>query len=77
MWPFHQHHWIEQSRHFTGPAGLSSVARGDSETIERLVWGYTVVVLRCQACGDLKAVGIKGNACGSGGISPQSVGAVA
>lgn len=59
---FHKHKWVEESRHFTAPLQLESVSRVSTEAMERFMWGLTVVVLRCDSCGLLQSVEIKGHA---------------
>lgn len=58
---FHSHSWREESRHWTPPAGLTSIKSGTPDAVERLVWGLTIICLRCVTCGDLKSVELKGH----------------
>lgn len=61
----HTHEWRETERTMTpgvaAPNGWS-IEGGTRETVERLLWGITSIVLTCATCGDKKVVEVKGRA---------------
>lgn len=59
---FHRHQWREHGRHHTPPHLNMQKADGPAHTIERLIWGVTVILLKCDTCGDQKVVEMLGNA---------------
>ncbi len=58
MWCFHQ--WKEYERLKAQPPASITVERGDANTMERLAFGVTSIVLACEKCGDRKVIEIKG-----------------
>lgn len=60
-----KHHWEEQSRHYIGPnpSGIKSLGYIRDDEAMRAVFGnYTVIVLCCEHCGDVKQQEIDGDA---------------
>lgn len=59
---FHQHHWKEKERHTVPPIDDFEVngGRETREMMERLLIGQTILLLRCEGCGDIKSVSIPG-----------------
>lgn len=58
---FHRHQWRETQRVFTGPSGCTKIAEATQETAERLIWGITTILHRCD-CGATRQDEIKGDA---------------
>ena len=58
---FHRHNWREQERHFTGTTAITRVTNLDAEQIERLLFGVTTILLRCD-CGAFSREEILGDA---------------
>lgn len=68
MW--HTHKWSEQSRHIIPPCqNRLEITRTSTELAEQIIFGVTVVVLKCATCGDVKERRILGAAVGHGYIS--------
>lgn len=60
---FHLHKWVEVSRTFTpSPLVEGYHAKGlSSDELERALYGFTTIELRCAKCGDLKHVRVIGD----------------
>lgn len=60
---FHQHIWQEQSRTKNGgqgtPPGFAGVSV-PADLVYRLLFGYTIILLKCAECGDVKTIEIQG-----------------
>jgi hypothetical protein len=52
---FHRHHWIVTSKTFNGPmlGKMKSEGCYPEDFLERLLFGFTIITLRCLECGDL------------------------
>ena len=60
MW--HQHQWTETSRRFNPPEVVPTKWEGtNSDMLLQLVYGITVIELRCTDCGDVKGVRYTGS----------------
>jgi hypothetical protein len=60
---FHRHQWVETSRRFNPPQVDVKRWEGHrTDLVMRLVYGITVVELRCDTCGDVKATSYAGEA---------------
>lgn len=58
----HCHIWEEMSRFFTPPkTGPCKFSNLDPSELEKLVWGFITIELRCRQCGDIKIVSGIGN----------------
>jgi hypothetical protein len=58
---FHRHRWVEVRRFFVPPVRDVRIS-ATRQLLRDLVNGYTVVELRCEDCGDLKAKRLSGDA---------------
>ena len=61
---FFSHNWVEVRREFNPPSkrggnGLSEVL------INKLAFGFTVIELKCQKCGDIKTIEFVGKSKGA------------
>jgi hypothetical protein len=55
-----KHHWIETRRHSRQPASEFSWGGGFTDQgVEDALFGWTMIELRCEQCGDVKAVKIR------------------
>lgn len=60
---FHQHRWERISATYVQSSVLpTKVSRADEDWLDRVLFGFTVVVLRCRECGDEKAHEFRGDA---------------
>ncbi len=59
---FFSHKWIKSSAHFISPVDNLFEGHMAEKTLLKLKNGYTVVVMRCVACGDYKTQEILGDA---------------
>jgi hypothetical protein len=62
---FHLHNWYEVRRYFVPPASVAGLkARGVEgvDLFRDLANGYTVIELKCETCGDIKAKHLMGDA---------------
>jgi hypothetical protein len=55
---WHRHRWAETSRCFNPPTIKLTNWSGphDADLISTIMYGITVIELRCEECGDVKAV---------------------
>ena len=50
-----KHRYVEDGRAYTPPASqLQSAENVPRDTMERILFGITVIVLRCENCGDVE-----------------------
>jgi hypothetical protein len=57
-----RHHWTEVARRFVPrPTHIADLKAGE-ELAKRLMFGFTVVELRCEACGELDHRELPGDA---------------
>ena len=63
---FHRHHWHETSRQYNQSGSVMTHADGPNglQLAREMEFGITVVELRCDGCGDVKAVRYVGD-CGA------------
>jgi len=62
---FHRHKWEEISRHYTPGVQLQRVSNPYDETarvLEKIIFGFTVIELKCNECGELNHVILIGDA---------------
>lgn len=60
MFDRHKHNWKETERIVCKPVAITRWdGWGDSNNLERILWGITSIVLTCH-CGDKKVVEVKG-----------------
>ena len=62
---FHRHKWEEISRHYTPGVKLSNINNLNDDTadvLERIIFGFTVIELKCNECGELNHVIVIGDA---------------
>jgi len=63
---FHKHRWEEISRRFTAGVQLPKrVHNPNDETarvLEKIIFGFTVIELKCNECGELKHTIVIGDA---------------
>ena len=58
---FHTHYWKETERIVSQPLDGGARVKGcDEDTLQRLVFGVTSIVLTCGECGDKKTVVVIG-----------------
>lgn len=60
----HRHHWVEVARRFAPPQGRW-VKNATEEFGREVTFGFTVVELRCDGCGDVTHRRLPGDATGS------------
>ena len=53
MWPFHSHKWQEVSCDFTPSVHYMEIKVRNSDVLERALYGFTTVVLKCS-CGKIE-----------------------
>jgi len=59
---FHTHRFVEQERIYAGRVKLTGCGDGAVEDIERLLFGITTIISKCDECGTLQTVEVKGDA---------------
>jgi len=57
-----RHVWAEVKRYFVPPPRDLTKATGPRDSLDRLSFGFTVVELRCKACGDVSSRQLLGDA---------------
>lgn len=50
---FHQHIWEVQSETYTPRAGSFESARIDTELLEKMMFGFTTIRMKCKTCGEI------------------------
>ena len=59
---FHRHDWSEVQRRFTGKVlERVKMERCSEELLRQMLFGVTVIELRCEKCGDRKTVKAMGD----------------
>lgn len=59
----HRHYWAEDHRVFASTTTTELSVKGTSdETVQRLMFGVTTIMLKCSTCGELKTVEVLGDA---------------
>lgn len=61
----HRHQWAEAGRRFNPPTSrvteFKRVGHDGQQLLMQMMYGITVVELRCSSCGDVKAVSYAGD----------------
>lgn len=65
---FHRHRWVEVARRFVPPKASKArkVWNVSEDFIREFTFGFTVVELRCEECGNVAERKLTGDATGEG-----------
>lgn len=59
---FHTHKWEEEARWYNPPYTRAFEAtRASEEMMQKIMFGFTSVEIRCSLCGDMKCVELHGD----------------
>lgn len=59
---WHRHHWREASRHHVPAIERADIWLVDPPEVQRMLFGFTVIILQCDECGQMKSLEVKGHA---------------